>query len=238
MPDNRWTVVSDGGPGLDGTGGIAIEAGSGLTDQRQEQREIELLLLAIRCSQGVKIIGKIIREGGREVEFDTGGIVGLQDLAGEGAGECRQNRKVFGPAGIDQQGKGWKRADGGPERLEGVQDAIADGDIFKYGCRNGPSGVDDQFIGEGQALPQASQGGVAERDDIKVGTGLDLRKSGRMAAAKRPGQGGCAHFIAGNDLQDGVARGGDGLAKDGGNISGTDNNGLHTVFLCWPEKRP
>jgi hypothetical protein len=28
-----------------------------------------------------------------------------------------------------------------------------------------------------------------------------------------------------------MARGGDGLAQDGGDISGTDNNGLHTVSL-------
>ena len=79
MPGNRWTVTSDGGSGLDGAGWIAVEAVGSLTDQRQEQGEIDLLLLAILCGQGVKIIGKIIRKSSRKVEFEPGGIVGPLD---------------------------------------------------------------------------------------------------------------------------------------------------------------
>src|SRR5579863_6799831 len=95
----------------------------------------------------------------------------------------------------------------------------------------GAGGMYDQFTGEGQGLAEPFQGGVAEGNDIEIGGGLDIGIARRMGAPQGPCKGGGAGFVTGQDLQDGVACCSDRSAQDSGYISGTDNNGLHAVFL-------
>ena len=85
MPRNCRAVASDGGSGLDGAGGIAVEVVSGLADDRKEDRKIDLFLFAIPGGQGVKIIGKIVCKDGRKMEFEPGGIVSGLDPGRQGS---------------------------------------------------------------------------------------------------------------------------------------------------------
>src|SRR5580658_8168718 len=107
MPGNRWAVPSHGGSRLNGTRRISVEATGGLADQGQEQGKVNLLLLAVTGGQGVKIIGKIIYQGGCKVKFEAGGIIGLPDLVGQGFRGDFEMPAVFGAGGIDQQGQ-WR----------------------------------------------------------------------------------------------------------------------------------
>lgn len=187
--------------------------------------------MAIPGGQGVKIVGKVIRKGSGEMESEAGRIIGLPDRNRQGVRKCLQRAEVIGIGRIDQEGYGWEGPDRRTKRLQGIQYPRPAADWLKEVERARAGGVHDEFSRQGQVLAKCIQGIIGKGDKIKIGGRVDIREAGRVGAAERPGESGCTAFIPGDDLEQGVARSSDGFTQNGGDISGTDNNGLHTVSL-------
>ena len=117
MPFLRVFVTPDRRSGLHIPGRKPLYPLGRLMDQRQQQGKIDPFPPAKFGCLGIQIIGEIVDEDGRQVQFQPGGIVRVLHLWGEGTGKGFDRRQVLRLIGVHQEGYLREWPDGGLQAL-------------------------------------------------------------------------------------------------------------------------